>query len=214
MKNIGSMIQYNRKGGEKITKETLTLEAIKSDLVKIADCQVSNRADWRFSYIVPFTVIAIIMGILMKNVLIGIAIFGVAAYHIGRFIMEFKEYRAKKGAILSLIERGEVSISIQALSHIASEVIYEPHAGIRRTRATKSVTMYYFDGGASWRLPMIPRHYDWSRQSYLSPGGLANISLSGDQFYFVSLQEHHDISYIYPCKLFRLDEGLEKGENQ
>ena len=191
-------------------KETLTMEAIKSDLIKIANYQVSNKADWRFSYIVPFTALAIFLGVFTKNVFIGMAIFCVAAYHIVRFIIEYKAYKAKKAAILSIIERGEISISTETFSHIATDVIYEPHNVGRRTKSTKTITLYHFNGGSSWRAPLFAKHYEWSKEYYISPKGLENISIKGDEFYLVSLQLHNDIAYIYPCKNFELDKSLNK----
>ena len=142
-------------------KEKLTLEAIKSDLIKIANYQVGNKTEWRFSYIAPLTALAIFLGILTKNVLIGIAIFCVAAYHIVRYVLEYKEYKAKKAAILSLISRGEISVSTETFSHIANEVVYEP----RKKHNTKTITLYHFDGGSSWRfsghLAGVALYYDF-----------------------------------------------------
>ena len=191
-------------------KETLTMEAIKSDLIKIVNYQVSNKADWRFSYIVPLTALAILLGLFTKNILIGIAIFCIAAYHIVHFIMEYKAYKIQKAAILSVIARGEISVSTETFSHIANDVIYEPHRVGRRTKSTKTITLYHFNGGSSWRAPLFAKHYEWSKEYYISPKGLENISIKGDEFYFVSLQSHHDISYIYPCKNFELDKSLNK----
>ena len=191
-------------------KETLTMEAIKSDLIKIVNYQVSNKADWRFSYIVPFTALAIFLGVFTKSVFIGMAVFCVAAYHIARFIIEYKAYKIQKAAILSVIARGEISVSTEIFSHIANKTIYEPHPARRRAKATKRITVYYFDGGASWRVPTVKKHYSWSKDFYISSKGLENISIKGDEFYFVSLQSHHDIAYIYPCKNFELDKSLNK----
>ena len=193
-----------------MTTEKLTMEAIKSDLIKIADVQVNNKADWRGHFIVPFNLLAILVGVFTKNVWIGIAVFGVAAYHIVRFVMEHKEYKTQKATILSLVERGEISISTEILSHIANDVIYEPHIVGRKTKSTKTITLYHFDGGSSWRVPLFTKHYEWSKEYYISSKGLENISIKGDEFYFVSLQAHHDISYIYPCKNFELDKSLNK----
>ena len=191
-------------------KETLTLEAIKSDLIKIVNYQVSNKADWRFSYIFPFTALAIFLSIFTKNIFIGIAVFGVAAYHIVRFIMEYKAYKTKKAAILSVIERGEISVSTETFSHIANDVIYEPRRVGSRSKLTKTITLYHFNNGSSWRMSLFAKHYEWSKEYYISSKGLENISIKGDEFYFVSLQSHHDISYIYPCKNFELDKSLNK----
>ena len=191
-------------------KETLTMEAIKTDLIKIVNYQVSNKADWRFSYIVPLTALAILLGLFTKNILIGIAIFCIAAYHIVCFIMEYKAYKIQKAAILSVIARGEISVSTETFSHIANDVIYEPHRVGGRGKLTKTVTLYHFNGGSSWRAPLFAKHYEWSKEYYISPKGLENISIEGDEFYFVSLQSYHDISYIYPCKNFELDKSLNK----
>ena len=189
-------------------KEKLTLEAIKRDLMKMVEFQLSNKTDWRFSYIVPITLLAVMIGILLKNVLIGLLVFSVAAYHIVRYIIEYREYVKSKKAIVSLIEREEISISNEVFSHIANETIYEPHNVGRRARATKTITVYYFNGGYSWRVPNVDKHYAWSKDFYISSKGLENISIPGDEFYFVSLQSLHEIAYIYPCKNFELDANL------
>ena len=79
-------------------KERLTLEAIKQDLMKIVDFQLSNKTDWRFSYIVPITLLAVMIGILLKNVLIGLLIFSIAAYHIVRYVIEYRKCKKSKNS--------------------------------------------------------------------------------------------------------------------
>ena len=189
-------------------KNIITLDAIKKDLVKIANDQMSNKDDWRLSYIIPITLLAILIGVFFKNIFIGVVIFSLAAYHIVFYILEYKEYKAKKRAVLSLIERSEISISTETLSHITDDVIYEPHRFGRKTRPLKTITLYCFIGGFFWRVPIVYKHYEWSQDFYISTKGLENISIAGDEFFVVSLQEHHDIAYIYPCKFFVLDEKL------
>ena len=189
-------------------KEKITLEAIKQDLMKMVNFQLSNKNDWRFSYIVPITLLAVMAGVLLKNVIVGLLIFAVAAYHIVRYMIEYREHKKSKLAIISLVERREISISNEVFSHIANETIYEPHRVGRRARATKVITVYYFNSGSSWRVPNVDKHYAWSKQFYISSKGLENISISGDEFYIVSLQSHHEIAYIYPCKNFELDANL------
>ena len=191
-------------------KEKITLEAIKQDLMKMVNFQLSNKNDWRFSYIVPITLLAVMAGVLLKNVIVGLLIFAVAAYHIVRYVIEYREHKKSKLAIISLVERGEISISNEVFSHIANETIYEPHRVGRRARATKVITVYYFNSGSSWRVPNIDKHYAWSKEFYISSKGLENISISGDEFYIVSLQSHHEIAYIYPCKNFELDANLKR----
>ena len=93
-------------------KEKLTLEAIKQDLMKVAWSQMSNKADWRFAYIVPITIAAVLLGGLLKSILVGVLSFGVAAYQIVRYVIEYREHKQDERAIISLVERGELSISI------------------------------------------------------------------------------------------------------
>ena len=193
-----------------MTKEKLTLEAIRKDLMKVTAWKISNKAVWRFSYIIPFTLLAILVGILLRNPWIGILIFSIAAYHIVRYVIEYQEYKAQKRAVTETVERGDISISVEQLSHIAVETIYEPHQIGRRGRSTKTVKMFYFQSSANWRVPSFDRHYEWSKEFNISTNGLANISISGDDFYYVSLQKHHDIAYISPCKNFDLDSSLMK----
>ena len=77
-------------------KEKITLEAIKQDLMKMVNFQLSNKSDWRFSYIVPITLLAVMAGVLLKNVIVGLLIFSVAAYHIVRYVIEYREHKKSK----------------------------------------------------------------------------------------------------------------------
>ena len=199
-------------------KEKIVLGAIKQDLLKIVKFQLLNKSNWRFSYIVPITLLAVTVGTLLKNVFVGLLVFSVAAYHIVRYVIEYRKCKKSKNAIISIIGRGEISVSTETLRHIAREIIYEPHNGwgnfllssvFAKTHLTKTVTVYHFNGEASWRVPTVDKHYSWSREFYMSSKGLENISIVGDEFFFVRLQNHPDIAYIYPCKNFELDESLE-----
>ena len=194
-------------------KETITLDAIKKDLAKAVRVQMSNKSDWRFSYIIPASLLAVTVGVLLKSVWVGLLVSSIAVYHIVLYVLEYKEHKAKHAAVLSLIERGEISISREVLSHVSHETIYEPHGVETRfwkNHATKTVTVYYFNGGVSWRVPRVSTHYAWSRDFHVSGKGLENISIVGDEFFLVSLQKHYDVSYIYPCKNFELGGELQK----
>lgn len=193
-----------------MTKEKLTLEAVKQDLKKAADRSISNKSDWRFSYIIPITLIAILIGILLRNPWIGMLIFSVAAYHIVRYVIEIKEYKAKKRAVTEIIDRGDISISVEQLSHIADETVYAPRTVMGRGRVAKTVKMFRFQSSVQWFVSPFDRHYEWSKEFNISTKGLENISVEGDDFFYVSLQGHHDIAYIYPCKSFDLDSSLAK----
>lgn len=188
-------------------KETLSLLYVKQDLERSLKFTVSNKSEWRQAYYVPITAIALIVGIYLKNVWIGLLIFSFAAYHIVRYVLESREYRALKKEILDALSRGDISVSVEKLDHIAEDRIYEPHFG--KTNS-KLVSFFYFESGRSWRLPNIVKHYKWSREYCVSNEGLRNISLQGDKFYFVSLQGYDEVAYIYPFKTFVLDERIDK----
>ena len=193
-------------------KEQLTLENVKKDLGVAIRKEADIVEDWRFLYIIPISLIALIFGIAFQSILIGLAIFSPAAYHIFRFILYLREGKKNKAALLNAVDRGDVSISIKKLSHIAEQTVYEPHITIRRSRTTREVTFFYFEGGAAWRLHNIYKHYDWSRDYAFSPKGLCNVSLSGDEFYYIVLQKAPSVAYVYPCKYFELSPELIKKE--
>ena len=208
---------------KRMHKEKLTLFNIKYDLHKVASFKFSNASDWRFSYIVPITLLAIMIGVLTKSILIGLLIFSFAVYHIVLYIPSCKEYFRQKKAIKEAIDRRDISISAEKLSHIGTERIYEPHMGGRSIHKFKDVKFYYFVSGTRWRLPIVYnrnasgtlwrrhegyKHYGWSKEYYLSSEGLQNISVEGNEFYYISLQGHYDIAYIYPRKIFELDADL------
>lgn len=189
-------------------KEKLKLDNIKQDLKIILNRQMSNVADWRFSYIIPITLLALIIGFVSKKPWIGLLIFSIPAYHIVQYVIEYKKYKEQKRVMIEAIGRGAVAISVEQFSHIAVETVYEPHRVGTRGRATKTVKMFCFSSGAFWRVPLLDRHYEWSKDFFISTKGLENISISGDDFFYISLQEDHDIAYIYPCKNFELDSSL------
>lgn len=191
-------------------KDKLTLANVRQDLDKIAYTGLSNVEQWRSAYYVPITILAVMVEVLLKNIWIGLLIFSVAAYHIVMYVIEYKKYRAQKKAITDILDRGDISISVERFSHIADETIYEPHIHGKHAHSTKEVTFFYFESGTSWRVPRVDKHYEWSSECYLTSIGLKNISVGGNEFFYVSLQGHHDIAYIYPCKLFELDESLKK----
>lgn len=193
-------------------KETLLLQHITQDLRTVVDFQLSNIGGWRLSYIVPFALLAGVVGVLLKNAWIGLLIFSVAVYHIVRLIMEVKRNRDKKRAVIEAIDRADISIAKERFECTVEEMIYEPHLAGRYTHATKSVRYYYFSSGIRWRIPDVRMHYPWSRSYYVSTQGLENVSIAGDEFYYVSLQGNFDIAYIYPCKFFELDREWGKEE--
>lgn len=200
-------------------KEALKLANIKADLKKMADFYMSNRVDFRLTYIVPITMIAVLMAILTKRVWVGLLIFSLSSIEVVRFIRDLRAHRNTMRMISAAIDRGDISISVETLSHIAREVIYEPHTAVSyRNQAyldeTKTVAFFHFEGGGSWRVPSVEVHYPWSQDYYMSQTGLENSSTQGEKFFFICLQGYYDIAYVYPSDRFELGElktGREDG---
>ena len=196
-------------------KEVLTLSKIACDLHVVAGAKKESQSVWRFTFIIPFTMVAVAVAVIFK-IWLGLIIFSVAAYHIFWYALEYREHLATKKRIRGLIDRGEIAISTEKFSHFSIEVIYEPHLSSRRFRRgvyvdmDKSVKFMYFMSGASWRVPLVDEHYKWSKDYYVSTKGLENISLPEDEFFYVTLQGEYDISYVYPLKFFTLDEILKQ----
>ncbi len=188
-------------------KETLTLSGIAHDLNIVADFRFSVVNN-RYDYILWIELLGIFAAIFTK-IWIGLVILCFAIYPTICFVRECQEDKRKTAAIESIILRGDISISIKELSHISKETIYEPHGYGRRRHSTQEVTFFCFAAGTRWRVPFATRrHYEWSKEHYISTKGLENISLPGDKFFYVSLQGYPDIAYIYPCKTFVLDSTL------
>lgn len=187
-------------------KEELTLYNVREDLIGIAYEKMSKLDDSHLAYIIPTIALTVLLGIFTKSLLIILVLSSIAAYQIFRYIKERKKYTDKRKATLDILQRGNISISVEQLSHIARETIYEPSPHSKSS--TKEVKYYHFDGGRSWRDYFPYEHYSWSAEYHLSPKGLENISLQGDEFFYISLKGRHDIAYIYPCKLFELSKEL------
>ncbi len=209
-----------------MTKETLTLEGVSYDFKEIAKFNMSNVREWRLLYIIPLTLLAMIITFFLKKYYITAVIFLIIVYHIIRYILEYIKYRKKINIINQMAGREDICISLEKFTNISDGTIYEPHINFYthltlNTRrfifhALKPVNYFCFFSGRRWRIPdgrrFMPNycneHYKWSKDFYISSEGLHNISLFGDEFYFVSLKGSDEISYIYPCKNFVLDSSL------
>ena len=71
-------------------KEKITLECVRQDLHRIIKWQLLNTLDGRFCFIVPITLIAIILGFVFRSLWVGMIIFSVAAYHILSYVNAYK----------------------------------------------------------------------------------------------------------------------------
>ena len=186
-------------------KEILKLSNVITDLRKIADFQDDNTSEGKLAYIVPIAMVAVMVGAVLQLVWLGILIFLIDVPIIIGYIRDRRAYYTRKKALTEVIARADVSISVERLSHIAEEVIYEPHVYRGHRHTTKLVTLFHFESGVAWRVPDFIKHYPWSKEYQLTPRGLENISVEGNEFYLISLQGYHEIAYIDPCKFFEID---------
>ncbi len=197
-------------------KETLKLSNIKNDLGLVAYYNISTKEDWKLYPVLSIVAFAVMIGYLLKTFWTVVAIPFAIPYLIS-YIKDRKKYSSQKKELTDTLDRGDISISVLKLSHIAKETIYEPYTHRTMSRHThrhsmKTVTFFHFISGSSWRVPNVSKHYEWSNKYYLSPEGLENISIAGNEFYYITLQGHSEVSYVYPCKYFELDSELKVKE--
>ena len=77
-------------------KEKITLFAVKEDLMKNVRSMLLVRVEARFLYIIPFTIISLLLYPLTYNIYVCLAVFTLALYHIVRFMIEYVELKKKK----------------------------------------------------------------------------------------------------------------------
>lgn len=194
-------------------KEMLTLLHIKEDLGAVVRFRMARSRTWRLPYIVNFALLSVLLALLFGRVWLTAVAFAPAVYHIIRYAIEMQAHRTVKKEVMAIADRDDVSISVETFSHIAKETVYEPHGQGLEIHLRKTVYDYTFSSGRRWRVPepTVRKHYAWSKECGVSNKGLEQISVSGNTFYFISLQSDQEISYIYPCKLFTLDQVLQEG---
>ena len=188
-------------------KELLKKENIREDLLKVIEERKDIHWEWRLCYIAPLISLALLICLIWCQPWLGLLAFLPAVYHIVRLVFALRENRTREKELLSRLERGDLTISEEVLSHIAEETVYEPHVGHRRAHSLKTVQIYYFQSGASWRHHPVEKHYAWSKLYNLSPAGLENTSVAGNVFYYVRLQSDGDIGYIYNKNFFEYRES-------
>lgn len=191
-------------------KEKLSLSNIAKDLKLSSNYPRNGKGEETGSYIPVLLILAFASWYYTRSVFLLIGILLIDGYLTLRYVMGNRDYWRKKKEIKDGITRGEIAISVEQFSHMARDSVYEPHRHGRNTHYTKEVRCVYFLSGGSWRVPSVVKHYRWSREYFLSSQGMENISLVGDEFYYVSLKGYPEIAYIYPCKFFELDESLKE----
>ena len=130
-------------------KEKITLDNVKSDLARVLYNVRSIRTDMHLPQVLWTVALAVFLGILLNSVIVGVSISLFGLYPIYQYILAERENKEKKDALWSALERGDVSITTEVLSHIANETVYEPHShytpchGAHRD-LTKTITEFYF----------------------------------------------------------------------
>lgn len=190
-------------------KDKLTLENVKKDFLALETYYFLNILDWRYTYLLPFIALTMVAGVGLRSISLGVLASIPVFYHAVRLYKEWKEHNEVKKAIQSITDRTQVSVSIEKFSHIAEEIVYEPHSFVSRRRyKTRPVDYMHFMSGAAWRVPNFSKHYNWSSDKYMTLRGLDNISTLGEEYFFVCLQNQSKISYVYPCELFELADDM------
>ena len=191
-------------------KEELTREKLQKDMGLYGVEYTVHTHSWR----IPVALGALVLGFAFIKFLWGISVvlFAFAVYHAVRFAIELSKDSKSAKSVVGAVSGCEFSVSIETLSHIAMETIYEPHFVGARADLTKEEKFFYFESGGRWRVPHMRRLYEWSDRYNMSSKGLENTSCVGDRFYFVTVNGHSDRSYIYNTKFFIIkDTELLKG---
>jgi len=189
-----------------VTKEILTKENVKQDLLNRLKVKQLVKYDWRFLYIL----FAAALGcpfLALRLAWVSVPFFAFAGYHVVRVIMEAHQNHTAKKLLRRAIDRGDFFVSVQELDHIGCETVYEPnlrvHWEVVNRHCMRAAEFFYFSSGAKWRMPKI-EYYSWNKNAHMSKTGLKNTSLPGNEFYLIALPEDHEISFVYNTKMFQL----------
>ena len=184
-------------------KEELKIENIKKDLSKASSENYARVSDKWFVGII-LAPIAAVLCFFFVNRLLVIPLALIFAYSLYRYISEIRKIAKDSDNVYSVADRDDISVSVEKLSHITNETVHEPHnAGLHR-HDTKTVRIYYFYSGISWREPETNKHYEWSKEYNLTPSGLYNTSVKDNEFYYITLKGASNSAYIYNTKFFEL----------
>ena len=187
-----------------MTKETLTDEFIRQDVLGNEVKKAKANDDKSLVWVAPIAVAALAAGYFV-HVLLGVLIGLVAIVPIYFY---FKQNKEDADVVFDVEHDCEFVVEIDTLSHIDKQTVYEPHTHRSYTRVgrshidyTKTVTVLKFHN-AEWRVPETEKLYPWSKEMYISPQGLENTALRGDKFYVVRRKGCPEVAYAYNMKFF------------
>ena len=211
-------------------KEIVTLDNIKQDLAAALRYQWQCITWWRLGFVIPFSLLALFFCLVPRDfwttpsddlwmlpfVFDGVRIcatvlsVAVAAYHLVRYILLYAAHRRKKRALAQIASRADIDISVEQCGCVEAEWVYEPRIfySSRWRGNRKKVYFCYFASGKKWRIPHLVRHYEWSKECYLTDSGITNALSREGECFLVTLRSAPDVAYVYPAEIFALDNGL------
>lgn len=180
---------------EKFTKETMTKQEILADLLTAEQALNRHGGEAYLYAIIPCTLLAVLVGILLHNLWLTLALAAVAIFHIIRMIPLAARSRMMRRALKEAIDNDKFVITTERLCSIDEQ----------EERANKTTRIFRFGSGMSWQIPSLSQHYAWSEVCNMSSDGLDHTSLVGDEFFVVTLNDLPEISYVYNKKLFEYE---------
>ena len=184
-------------------RETLKYGNVLSDLLEAEILRHKKATEGNKFRIGSFLMYAVVIGILSKTLWVGLVISLGAVWHAVVLSMKIREHKSN----MASLRGGGFTVDTDAFSHLSDESIVEPHlGGLSRSKKMtryKRVTYFYFNN-CRFRLCFF-RGFEWSREYYLSVGGLKNITAAGDEFYVAVRACDGEVGQIYPKKLFEYE---------
>lgn len=195
---------------DEIRKERLDLDGVESDMRSVIKNRVRSFWLWRLKFILPSAILLSLVipfteefGTSVGHTVVIAVLLLTLAYSIIMLAIQLLSTVKAKRKISRGLTRDDLSVTVEKLSHITTEEVYEPYIS-GHTGFFKTVIMYYFSSGLGWREPVRRLHYEWSELYQTSSRGLENSSIAGEEFYVITLNADRNVRYIYNTKLFGL----------
>ncbi|MBQ2827505.1 MAG: hypothetical protein IJF13_09785 [Clostridia bacterium] len=188
---------------EKIKKDLLTEENIKSDLMVTSYAGVEKKHEPLYYLVYVLFGISFVLAYFLRSP--WYLFIGPIAYLITPFIVLIKDtvkHKRRKQAILG----SGFTVREDTLSHVNLESVPASHSRRMLSKNTafgiEEKYVFHFNG-CDWEAPKgVGNLYNWSENYYMSLEGIYNTSLMGDEFYIVERNLDGEIGCIYNKKFF------------
>ena len=191
-------------------KEKLTPDKIKIDLRGSAEAKKAKGIERYIYGFLSAALLSLVFFFALKMIWLGLASLSLTVYYAVRMCMIQRRKNSENKKIDDVDDKLDVSVSVEKLSHLSAETETTQVGG--RTHYSE-VYWLHFMSGVSWRIPNTLL-YSYSKEYRLSSKGMKNIAVPGNEYYYVTMQGRYDMSFVYPCDFFELDESLNKKEEQ